>query len=203
MSMKQLLAALMLLSLMLPASGALADLHGAAGGPMRKETVQDVPNAEAIRRMLQQFDVAKLSLAEAIEIAERLHDGSRAAAAAFESSDAAGYRIITVKHGQAWENLIDANTGRVIGPEMASSLDQFADDERSNIVALRSVVQELTDAVHVAEKAASGKAFGVGLIRDEGKLSFFVVVLSDGEFKEVRLEPPKAGRKGSSRYRLR
>ena len=84
-----------------------------------------------------------------------------------------------------------------------SSLDEFSRDERSNVVALGSVAQEMSDAVRVAEKAASGKAFGGGLMKEEGTLNFFVVVLSDGELKEVRLEPPKAGRKGSERYRLR
>ena len=119
------------------------------------------------------------------------------------SPNSAGYRVITIKYGETWENLIDANTGRVVGPELASSLDEFGYDERSNIVALRSVAEELSDAVRVAEKAASGKAFGGGLMKQEGKLNFFVVVLSDGELKEVRLEPPKAGRKASDQYRLR
>ena len=119
------------------------------------------------------------------------------------SPNSGGYRVITVKYGETWENLIDANTGRVVGPEQASSLDEFGYDERSNIVALRSVAEELSDAVRVAEKAASGKAFGGGLMKQEGKLNFFVVVLSDGELKEVRLEPPKAGRKASDQYRLR
>ena len=152
--------------------------------------------AEADRRLLEQFRAAQLSLTQAIEVAEGLHRGSRAAAAAFELSDSAAYRVITVKSGEAWENLIDANTGRVMGPELASSLNEFSRDERSNIVALGSVAQELSDAVRVAEKAASGKAFGGGLMKQEGKLNFFVVVLSEDELKEVRLEPPKAGRQG-------
>ena len=201
MSKNYLLAAVVLLSLTLPASVAQADLSGATSGAEQGGAVQDAQEAD--RRLLEQFRAAQLSLAQAIEIAEGLHPGSRAAAAAFELSDSAGYRVITVKSGEAWENLIDANTGRVIGPELASSLDEFSRDERSNIVELRSVVQELSDAVRVAEKAASGRAFGGGLMKQEGKLNFFVVVLSDGDLKEVRLEPPKAGRKGSDGYRLR
>jgi uncharacterized membrane protein YkoI len=202
MPKKQLLAAILLfLSIALSTSVALADLSGTIAGVDRGDA--DSGDAEADRRLLERFRAAQLSLTQAIEVAEGLHRGSRAAAAAFEISDSAAYRVITVKSGEAWENLVDANTGRVIGPELASSLDKFARDERSNIVALGSVAQELSDAVRVAEKAASGKAFGGGLMKQKGKLSFFVVVLSDGELKEVRLEPPKAGRKRSDRYRPR
>jgi Peptidase propeptide and YPEB domain len=203
MSKKQLLAAILFLSIALPASAALADLGGTTIGLGRGEALQDAQDAEADRRPLERFRAAQLSLTQAIEIAEGLHRGSRAAAAAFELSDSAGYRVITVKNGEAWENLIDANTGRVIGPELASSLYEFGRDERSNIVALRSVAQELSDAVRVAEKAASGKAFGGGLMKQEGKLNFFVVVLSGDSLNEVRLVPPKSGRKGTDLYRLR
>ena len=201
MPKKQLLAAILFLSIALSASVALADLSGTTAGIERGDA--DSGDAEAGRRLLEQFRAVQLSLTQAIEVAEGLHRGSRAAAAAFELSDSAAYRVITVKSDKAWENVIDANTGRIMGPELASSLDEFARDERSNIVALGSVAQELSDAVRIAEKAASGKAFGGGLMKQEGKLNFFVVVLSKDELKEVRLEPPKAGGKGSDRYRLR
>jgi uncharacterized membrane protein YkoI len=201
MSKKQLLATILFLSIALSASATLAGLSGTTAGVEQGEALQDARDAG--RRLLEQFRAAQLSLTQAIEVAEGLHRGSRAAAAAFELSDSAAYRVITVKSGEAWENLIDANTGRVMGPELASSLNEFERDERSNIVALGSVAQELSDAVRVAEKAASGKAFGGGLMKQDGKLNFFVVVLSEDELKEVRLEPPKAGRKGSDRYRLR
>jgi Peptidase propeptide and YPEB domain len=202
MSKRQLLAAILFLSIAIPASASLADLSGTTSGVERGEAVQD-ESAEADRRLMERFRAARLSLTQAIEIAEGLHRGSRAAAAAFELSNSAAYRVITVKSGEAWENLIDANTGRVMGGEVASALDEFSRDERSNIVALGSVAQELSDAVRVAEKAASGKAFGGGLMKQDGKLNFFVVVLSEDELKEVRLEPPKAGGKGLHRYRLR
>ena len=125
MSKKQLLAAILFLSIALSASATLADLSGTTTGVEQGEALQDARDAEADRRLLEQFRAAQLSLTQAIEVAEGLHRGSRAAAAAFELSDSAAYRVITVKSGEAWENLIDANTGRVIGPELASSLDEF------------------------------------------------------------------------------
>lgn len=203
MSMKKLIAATFVLSIAFSPPAARADLSAATTALQQGEAQQEARDAKADRRLLEGLRAAQLSLSQAIEIAEALHSGSRAAAASFEVSHAAAYRVITIKSGGTWENLIDANNGRVIEPEMVSSLDQFTRDERSNIVALGSVAEHLSDAVRIAEKAAAGKAFGGGLMREEGTLNFFVVVLSDGDLKEVRLEPPKSGRKSSDRYRLR
>jgi hypothetical protein len=60
----------------------------------------------------------------------------------------------------------------------------------------------LSDAVHVAEKAASGKALGAGLVKQEGRLNFVVVVVSGDSLEEVLLEPPKGRGQGSDKYRL-
>ena len=65
-------------------------------------------------------------------------------------------------------------------------------EERDNINALRSVKQELSDAVAIAEKAAAGKAISGGLVKEGDQLNFVVVVLSDDHVKEVFLEPPRA-----------
>lgn len=68
--------------------------------------------------------------------------------------------------------------------------------ERDNINAFASVEQELADAVAIAEKAASGKAIGGGLIKEGDQLNFVVVVLSDDHVKEVFLEATHAASKG-------
>ena len=72
---------------------------------------------------------------------------------------------------------------------------------------LRAAVDEVIaglDAgrLRVAEKAGSGKALGGGLVQQDGRLNFVIVVLSGDSLKEVMLEPPKAGRRGSDKYRL-
>jgi hypothetical protein len=82
------------------------------------------------------------------------------------------------------------------------SLSELDDEDRSNLVALRSVKQELSDAVRVAEKAASGKALGGGLVQQDGRLTFVIVIASGDDLKQVVLEPPKTGRRGSDKYRL-
>lgn len=157
---------------------------------------------DEVRSLLALFRAAQLSLSEAMAIAERLHEGSRTAQIRFDVSGYRGYRVRTVKDNHVWENTIDAKTGRVVGQETVLALTQLSDADRSNIVALRSVRQELSDAVLVAEKAAPGKALGGGLMREDGKLSFVVVVVSDDHLKEVMLEPPVVGRQGSTSSRF-
>jgi hypothetical protein len=39
-------------------------------------------------------------------------------------------------------------------------------------------------------------------VRQDGRLNFVIVVMSGDSLKEVMLEPPKAGRRGSDKYRL-
>ena len=75
---------------------------------------------------------------------------------------------------------------------MARSLNELEMEERDNINALRSVKQELADAVAIAEKAAAGKAISGGLVKEGDQLNFVVVVLSNDNVKEVFLEPPRA-----------
>ena len=104
----------------------------------------------------------------------------------------------TVKDKEIWENVIDVSTGQTTRLESALSLNELETEERDNINALRSVEQELSDAVAIAEKAAVGKAISGGLVKESDHLNFVVVVLSDDHVKEVFLEPPRALSKGQN-----
>ena len=70
----------------------------------------------------------------------------------------------------------------------------------ANIIALKWIKQELSDAVRVAEKAAAGSALAGGLMRQDGKLNFLIVIASGERLKEVMLEPPKVGKRESTRH---
>jgi uncharacterized membrane protein YkoI len=176
-----------------------------AGAPsdVTEATAQDRSDAnferddETALRLLTLFRAAQVSLSEAMAIAEKLHDGSRTAQISFAVSGDRGYRVRTVKNNLVWENTIDAKTGKVAGEETILTLNQLSDTDRSNIFALRSVKQELSDAVLVAEQATSGKALGGGLMNEDGKLNFVVAVLSDDRLKQVMLEPSGVVRRGS------
>lgn len=199
MSKKQLLA-IIVWSVTLAATGAMADVtHTALDSADRGVTAQRDAEEAAIHRLLKQFRTIKIPLTEAVAIAEHLHDGSRTANVSFELSDPSVYRVRTVTNEQIWENVIDANTGSFTEKEISSSLRELHREDSGNIIALKSVKQELSDAIRIAEKSAEGSAVAGGLIKQDGKLNFVVVVASDDRLKEVILEPPGVGRHGANR----
>ena len=189
---KKCLFALMLWFAALAATGAVAD---AAQVPLDAESRGVAAQADdpekAIRRVLEQFRTTQVPLSHAIAIAEQLHDGSRTADISFEISGLPVYRVRTVKNERVWENIIDAKTGSITEKEITSSLKELNRDDLANITALKWIKQELSDAVQFAERAAAGSALAGGLMKQDGKLNFVIVVASGDHLKEVTLEPPR------------
>jgi uncharacterized membrane protein YkoI len=200
MPKKQLLA-LIVCSAALTGTGAMAGVtRAAADADQQSSPAQGDVEEAAIRRVLEHFNTARVPLGQAMMIAERLHDGSRTADVSFEISGPPVYRVRTVKNERIYENVIDANSGSVSQPETASSLKELDREDLANIVALKWIKQELSDAVRVAEKAAAGNALAGGLMKQDGKLNFVVVVATGDRLKEVMLEPPKITRQNSIRH---
>jgi uncharacterized membrane protein YkoI len=199
MSKKRLLA-IVVLSATLAATGAKADVtHSPLDAANRGVAARGDAEEVVLRRLLEQFRAIKMSLSQAVAIAEHLHNGSRTADVSFEISGPAIYRVRTVRNERIWENVIDANTGSVTEKEISSSLRELDRQDLGNIIALKSVEQELSDAVRIAEKAAGGSALAGGLMKQDGKLNFVVVIASGDHLKEVMLEPPRVGREKSAR----
>jgi uncharacterized membrane protein YkoI len=199
MSKKRLLA-IIVWTATLAATGAIADVtHAPLGAAKPGVAAQRNAEEAVIRRLLEQFRSMKIPLSQAVAIAEHLHDGSRTADISFEFSGPPIYRVRTVRNERIWENVIDANTGRVTEKEFSSSLRELDREDLGNIIALESVELELSDAVRIAEKAAEGSALAGGLLKQDGKLNFVVVIASGDRLKEVMLEPPRVGREKSAR----
>ncbi|RZN23408.1 PepSY domain-containing protein [Bradyrhizobium sp. Leo121] len=197
---KQHLFALIMWSATLAATAAVADVQTPAGAGARTSTAQSEAEEAAIRRVLSEFRTTRVPLSRAMEIAERLHDGSKTADISFEIDGPPVYRVRTIRNEHVWENAIDANTGSITGKEMTSSLKELDREDLAKILALKWIKQELSDAVQVAEKAAAGSALAGGLIRQDGKLNFVIVVASGDHLKEVLLEPPKVGKQDTSHH---
>ncbi|QIG93476.1 PepSY domain-containing protein [Bradyrhizobium sp. 6(2017)] len=196
---KKRLFAIIVLSATFAATGARADVtHSPLDAANRGVAAQGDADEATIRRLLAQFRTIKIPLSQAVAIAEHLHDGSRTADVSFEISGPAIYRVRTVGNERLWENVIDANTGSVTEKALSSSLRDLDREDLGNIVALKSVEQELSDAVRIAEKAAAGSALAGGLMKQDGKLNFVVVIASGDRLEEVTLEPPRVGKQGSN-----
>jgi uncharacterized membrane protein YkoI len=194
MSKKRLLAIIIWFATLAP-TGAIADvtqtiLNAANSGVAAQREAEEAMS----RRLLEQLRTIKIPLSQAVAIAEHLHDGSRAADIRLEISGPPVYRVRTVKNERIWQNVIDANTGGVTKKEISSSLRELDREDLGNMIALKSVELELSDAVRIAEKAAEGSALAGGLMKQNGELNFVVVIANGHRLKEVMLEPPKVGR---------
>ncbi|MGX4768886.1 PepSY domain-containing protein [Bradyrhizobium guangdongense] len=193
------LFALIMWSATLAATAAVADVQAPADVGTRTATTQSEAEEAAIRRVLAEFRTTRIPLSRAMAIAERLHDGSKTADISFEIDGPPIYRVRTIRNERVWENAIDANTGSITGKEITSSLKELDREDLANILALKWIKQELADAVQVAERAAAGSALAGGLMRQDGKLNFVIVVAAGDHLKEVMLEPPKVGKQNSAR----
>lgn len=148
---------------------------------------------QAVSREIERFRGSSISISQAMAIAEGRHAGAATADVSFDG--AAGvpvYRVKTLDNDRIWRHTINASTGELVGGEAALPLAELDHEDRDNLAALGKTRHRLAEAVHVAERAASGKAISGGLVRERGRLNFAIVVISGDDLKEVILEPPGA-----------
>lgn len=193
MPKKQILA-LVLMSL-LASSPFTAAAYSTISPALARDATEDAPEADdqSVRRELELFRDASISLGRAMTIAQNLQTGSRIADIAFDgASGQPVYKVRTFQHDRVLEYTIDARTGELSGNRVLGSLKELSAEDRNNLIALKAVRQELSDAVAVAERAGAGKAISGGLMNKRGKLNFVIVIVSGNQLKQVELEPPRA-----------
>jgi uncharacterized membrane protein YkoI len=188
------LLAIVLVAIILPApvyaNASRIDEPASLGNEAGDDAASD---QQAVNRELALFRGSAVSLSRAMAIAEALHAGATTADVSFDgASDSPVYHVKTLHNDRIWQHAIDATTGKIVGGEAALPLKEVDAEDRSNLVALKTIRHRLADAVRVAEQAASGKAISGGLIRQRGRLNFAIVVMSGSDLKEVILEPPGA-----------
>jgi len=168
------------------AGGTPTVLHGETDGDAEADR-------QAVSREIERFRSSSISIGQAMAIAEARHAGATTADVSFDGgSGVPVYRVKTLHNDRIWRHTINATTGELVGGEAALPLAELDLDDRDNLVALGAIRHRLADAVHVAERAASGKAISGGLVRERGRLNFAIVVISGDDLKEVILEPPGA-----------
>lgn len=191
---------LQLLAIALPALLLVAPLQAtvtaATPTALHRDTDGDAEaDRQAVSREIERFRSSSVSISQAMAIAEARHAGATTADVSFDGgSGVAVYRVKTLHNDRIWRHTINAATGELVGGEAALPLAELDHDDRNNLAALGAIRHRLADAVRVAERAASGKAISGGLVRERGRLSFAIVVISGDDLKEVILEPP--GRQG-------
>jgi uncharacterized membrane protein YkoI len=180
------------LSALLLAAPARAIVNSGTPSTLHSDTDGEA-DRQAVSREIERFRSSSISINQAMAIAEARHAGATTADVSFDgASGVPVYRVKTLHNDRIWRHTINAATGELVGGEAALPLAELDLDDRSNLAALGAIKHRLADAVHVAERAASGKAISGGLVRESGRLNFAIVVISGDNLKEVILEPPGA-----------
>jgi uncharacterized membrane protein YkoI len=164
----------------------------------------NVGKKESFGRELELFRTAKISIRAAVAVAQSLHAGSRVVDISFDGASGAPiYRVKTYRGNRVWEDAIDANSGVGVGGTTTSFVSNLTREDRTNLLALNDVRQEVVDAIVVSERNAQGTAISGGLMNEDGRLNFVIVVVTGNDLKQYTLEPPRATGRDSHRRRQR
>lgn len=137
------------------------------------------------------FANAKLSLVQAIDIAERQLQG-RATEAEFETErDTGRYHVQVLKDGEVTRYWIDAGSGQVIRSERQGRLEQAAKilgRDTVNPAALDASRITLAQAIGTSEQRVGGKAMKAEVEQKEGRLRYNTWVLKGGDLEEIEID---------------
>ncbi|QPF88656.1 PepSY domain-containing protein [Bradyrhizobium commune] len=164
------------------------------GSPNSAPTFSDQEWA-AILREIKVFANAKISVRDAIEIAETRSHGARAVDVSFDGqADRLAYRVKTWRNDELWQGTIDASTGKIFGEEVVTSVSTLDAKDKDELAGFRTAGVNLYDVLSIAERFGKGKAVSAGLEEDEGRLIFLVVlVTADGSLKQMSVTPGSEG----------
>lgn len=144
-----------------------------------------VAHADTNRRDIQAMNNAKLSLAQAIEAAEKQGQG-RAIEAGFEAKDGTGqYEIKVLSQDKLTKYKLDANTGQVRETEnepIERHLTRLKPQD------LQSAQVTLTQAIATAEQRVGGKAIDAEVEREADRVEYEVTVArTDGTTQKAKI----------------
>src|SRR3954454_10322113 len=138
-------------------------IPAAAQGPMEAEA------GDATSPDLRAAEAAKLSVADAIAIAEEHAKGGTVLEVSFRMQ---GFRPIyalrTYQNSEVWEGAIDANSGAILGPGDTTAERDLDDEDKAELAGVRSATTTLAQAVKTAEEHVKGKAVSGGVEATKG-----------------------------------
>ncbi|MDH2347435.1 PepSY domain-containing protein [Bradyrhizobium sp. SSUT77] len=153
----------------------------------------NVKTNDTVGRELKLFRTIKVSIRTALAAAKSLHAGSRVVDVSFDGASGTPiYRVKTYRGNQVWDDAVDANSGAIVGGTITSLVTDLTREDQTNLIALNDVRQEIADGIVVAERNAQGRAISGGLMNEDGKLKFVIVVVAGNDLKQFILEPPHA-----------
>jgi uncharacterized membrane protein YkoI len=170
--------------------------HESDGGE-KPAPAQDFSESEgtAIFQEIKVFANAQISVRDVIKIAEGRVSGAKVVDISFDGGGGRlAYNVKTYLNDEISAVTIDASTGKTIGDALVTPVSALHAKDRIELAGFSAAVIDLSDVVPIAEAYGSGKAVGVGLDEENGKLIFLVVVVTDGSLKQISVDPNEQGR---------
>lgn len=133
----------------------------------------------------------KLSLRDAIAIAEKRTNGGTVLEVGFEpTASAATYVLKIHQKGGIWEGQIDADSGQALGAGTMIPEGKLDADDKAELAALDKAAITIVEAVRRAEDHVQGKAIAVALEDTaEGAAVWEVVVIANDQASRVAVHP--------------
>src|SRR4051812_8254193 len=154
-------------------------LLGASPIPAAAQGPKEAEAGDATSPDLRAAEAAKLSVADAIAIAE---EHSKAGTVLEVSFRMQGFRptylLRTYQNGEVWEGAIDANSGAILGPGVTTAERDLDDEDKAELAGVRSATTTL--AVKTAEEHVKGKAVSGGVEATKGGVVWEVIVAAKG-----------------------
>jgi uncharacterized membrane protein YkoI len=148
------------------------------------------PDLVPTEKEIKSFESTKVSLAEAIKIAAKKHDGSKVVEVSFDSqASQLAYKVKTYQENNVWEGAVDAWTGNIIGDGTTTPVSKLDEEDQLELAGLLKASIDLTAATALAEDKGSGKAISAGLEEINGRIVYEVTVVKSGAATKFVVDP--------------
>jgi len=163
-----------------------------------KEAAPEAEAEDATSPDLKAAQAAKLSVIDAIAIAEKHSNGGNVLEVSFKvQGGRPAYSLRTYQKSEVWEGSIDANSGAILGPGDTTPESDLDDEDKAELAGLRTASTTLSQAVTTAEEHAKGKAVSGGLEETKSGVVWEVIIAAKGAAWTVVIDP-RTGRVVSS-----
>jgi len=152
----------------------------------RRSLTSVVPTEKEIKS----FEAAKVSLAEAINIAAKRHKDAKVVDVSFDSqAGQLAYKVKTYQDNNVWEGAVDAWTGQIIGEGTTTPVSKLDEEDQLELAGLQKASIDLSAATALAEQRGSGKAIASGLEETNGRVVYEVTIVKNGATTRFVVDP--------------
>jgi uncharacterized membrane protein YkoI len=148
------------------------------------------PDVVPTEKEIKSFEAAKVSLAEAINIAAKRHKDAKVVDVSFDSqAGQLAYKVKTYQDNNLWEGAVDAWTGQITGEGTTTPVSKLDEEDQLELAGLQKASIDLSAATARAEEKGSGKAISAGLEETNGRVVYEVTIVKNGATTRFVVDP--------------